>query len=113
MAQVAVFVAAALCWWLTVAVVRRQYLGKTLTAGRFAPTFSVGMSLTVLVMYFLGLTGASKVELDGGLIALGIGMGLVNFVVGIPVAYVGYRTIFVPLMARIAKFRNSARPPTA
>lgn len=112
MAQLAVYAATVLCLWLTTAISRRQYLGKTLTAGRFALTLSVGMSLTVLVMCFLGLTVAGKVELDGGLIALGIGMGLVKLVVGFPVAFVGYQTIFVPLMARFTKTRNSSHTPS-
>ena len=93
MPQAFVFVVTAACLWLTAAILRRHYLRNTLSPSRFALTFAVGWSATLLVYFFMGLIIASQIRLNIGLVGLGIAIGLVNFLLSYQIAHYLYRKV--------------------
>lgn len=109
MAQVFVLLATALSLWATAAVLRRQYLDKTLTARRFALIFTLGWSIALSVFYFLGLSIASHVRLSLGLIGLGTVIVSLNILVAFPAAYYLYQKVLIRYLEHFLRPSNSGK----
>lgn len=71
-----------------IVVVIRYYLNRgRLTSKVFAFTVAIGWSLALMVFYFVNLLVSGKVEMNYGLVILGLAIGLVNLLIGLPLAY--------------------------
>lgn len=53
----------------------------------FTIIFSVGISLAVMVLYFSGIILSSGGKINSSLLKLGVGIGLINFVIAFPIVY--------------------------
>lgn len=85
------FVVPAVCLCLTLAILRSYYVRDKLTARLFAITFASGWSLTLLAYFFLGLALRQVLLANVKLIGLGVGIAVLNFLLGYPIAYYMYK----------------------
>lgn len=53
----------------------------------FAIIFSVGFSSSVMVLFFSGIIFSSGGQINSSFLKLGVGIGLINFVIAFPIVY--------------------------
>jgi len=81
------------CLWGTI-VVMRFYLDRGALSSRvFAFIFAIGWGLALTLFYFVNLGLGSNIELTSGLVTIGLAVGLLNSLLGFPLAYVAHKYV--------------------
>ena len=91
MDQVLVFLPAAMCLFAVVAVLHHLRMRRALSPHRFALAFAVGISLTPLALVFSVLAFVADKRQSTELAVIGVGIALLNFLLGYPFARFLYR----------------------
>ena len=82
------------CHWLMIAAIVRHYRQNTLSSHRAALISATGWCCSILLFFFVNLILGGFVPMSHSLIALGLGVGALNFVIAYPLAYFFHKYIF-------------------
>ncbi len=82
------------CHWLMIAALVRHYRQNTLSPHRAAIVIASGWGCSILLFFFVNLILGGLVPMSPGLIALGLGVGALNFVIAYPLAYYLHKHTF-------------------
>ena len=99
MRMILVLLATVLVLMATAGYVARRRARGALTAKSFALAVAVGWASAIAVFYFAGLGLASEIELTPELVRLGLGIVLLNLILGYPTSVFAYRRILTKVFS--------------